>query len=129
MYKEYKAIAEFRIVYIREAHAIDSRRPVPYAVDKGITQHKTYGERCDVAQRLLKDKALSLPTIIDGMDNGVTKAYDAFPNRAFLVRKDGRLGVAAGQGPRGYRPALRETERWLAEYKETGVEPDLPKEE
>ena len=29
LYKAYKAIAEFRIVYIREAHAIDSRRPVP----------------------------------------------------------------------------------------------------
>jgi len=59
------------------------------------------------------------------MDNMVTKAYDAFPNRAFLVRKAGRLGVAAGRGPRGYRPALRETERWLAQYKETGVEPDI----
>ncbi len=127
MYKEYKAIAEFRIVYIREAHASDSSWPVPYAIDKSITQHNSYGERCDVAQRLLKDKALTLPTIIDGMDNRVTKAYDAFPNRAFLVRKDGRLGVAAGRGPRGYRPALSETERWLAQYKETGVEPDLLK--
>jgi hypothetical protein len=125
MYKAYKEIAEFRIVYIREAHASDSSWPVPYATDKGITQHKTYGDRCDVAQRLLKDKGLSLPTIIDAMDNKVTKAYDAFPNRAFLVRKDGRLGVAAGRGPRGYRPALRETERWLAQYKETGVEPDI----
>ena len=59
------------------------------------------------------------------MDNKVNRAYDAFPNRAFVVRKDGRLGVAAARGPRGYRPALREAEAWLAEYKEAGKEPRL----
>ena len=59
----------------------------------------------------------------------MNKAYDAFPNRAFVVRKDGRLGVAAARGPRGYRPALREAEAWLAEYKEAGKEPRLPNNE
>jgi len=99
---------------------------VPYAVEKGITQHKNYGERCSVAQMLVKDKNLSIPAIIEKMDNRVAEAYDAFPNRAFLVRKDGRLGVAAKPGPRGYAPALREVKEWLAQYKTTGKEPQLP---
>ena len=60
------------------------------------------------------------------MDNKVNKAYDAFPNRAFIVRKEGRLDVAAARGPRGHRPALREAEAWLAEYKEVGKEARLP---
>jgi hypothetical protein len=79
MYQDYKDIAEFRIVYIREAHASDSNWPVPYAIEKDITQHKDYGERCSLAQRLVKDEKLSIPTIIDKMDNKVNEAYDAFP--------------------------------------------------
>ena len=126
MYQDYKGIAEFRTVYIKEAHASDSNWPVPYAVEKGITQHKNYGERCSVAHRLVDDEKLSIPTIIDKMDNKVTEAYDAFPNRAFIVRKDGRLGVAAAPGPRGYAPALEEAKKWLAQYKKTGKEPELP---
>jgi len=124
MYQDYKDIAEFRIVYIREAHASDSNWPVPYAIEKGITQHKNYGQRCSVAQRLVKDEKLSIPTIIDKMNNNVNEAYDAFPNRAFVVRKDGRLGVAAKPGPRGYAPALEEAKEWLDQYKKTGKEPE-----
>ena len=37
MYQEFKDIAEFRLVYIREAHAADSNWSVPYAKEKGIT--------------------------------------------------------------------------------------------
>ena len=31
MYQDYKDVADIYIVYIREAHAIDSRRPVAIA--------------------------------------------------------------------------------------------------
>jgi hypothetical protein len=129
LYQDYKDIAEFRIVYISEAHAIDDRRPVPYAIDKGIKEHKTYGERCSVAQRLVDEGKLTIPSVIDKMDNHVDKAYDAHPNRLFLVRKDGKLGVAGGRGPWGWEPSMEQAQKWLAQYKKTGIEPELPKKE
>ena len=101
MYKAYRQIAEFRIVYINEAHAADSRRPVGYAKEKGITEHKNYGERCRVAARMADEESVTIPCIIDNMDNEVNKAYKGWPTRAFLVRKDGKLGVAGERGPRG----------------------------
>ena len=37
MYETYKEVAEFRIVYIREAHAADSDRPNKLAKEKNAT--------------------------------------------------------------------------------------------
>jgi len=126
MYQDYKDVAEFRLIYIKEAHAADGRAPVFYAKELGITEHTDYGERCEVAERLFKEKKLTLPCLIDSMDDVANKAYRAFPDRVFLVRKDGRLAVAAKRGPWGFKPALEETEAWLKQYRETGEEPDLP---
>ena len=101
MYQTYKDIAEVYIVYISEAHAVDDSWPVPYAKDLGIKEHTTYGERCGVADKLTKDKKLTIPCLIDGMDNAVEKRYKGWPDRVFLVRKDGKLGVAGQRGPWG----------------------------
>ena len=126
MYNDYKDMVEFRLVYINEAHASDGSWPVEYAKELGITEHTDYGQRCSVASKLLSDKNLSIPTLIDGMDNKVNQAYKAHPDRIFVVRKDGKLGVAAARGPMGFVPALEETQQWLAEYKKSGKEPALP---
>ncbi|MCH7720524.1 MAG: flagellar FliJ family protein [Planctomycetes bacterium] len=125
MYETYRDIAEFRIVYIHEAHAADSGWSNKFAESKNITEHKTYGQRCSTAQMLVDDKNLTIPTIIDGMDNATSEAYQAHPDRIYLVGKDGKLGVAGRRGPRGFEPGLRTVEKWLAEYKKTGVEPDI----
>lgn len=126
MYQEYKEIAEIYIVYIREAHAADGERPVEYAKELGITEHTTYGQRCETAERLIKDKELSIPCLIDDLDDSVNEAYSAYPDRIFVVRTDGRLAIAAARGPRGFAPALKDARAWLAEYQETGIEPELP---
>jgi hypothetical protein len=128
MYQDYKDIAEFRIVYIREAHAADSDWPVPYAKDKGINNHKDFGARCAVAHSLVKEKKLTIPFIIDNMDNKTNEAYSAWPDRVFLVRTDGRLAVAGNRGPWGFGPAIAEAEEWLAAFKKSGVEPELNRE-
>lgn len=125
MYQQYKDVAEFYIVYISEAHAADDRSPVGYAKDLGIKEHTNYGERCAVATRLQKEKRLTIPCLIDGMDNKVANAYQGWPDRVYLVRKDGRLAVAGKRGPWGFRPAINRANKWLAEYYQTSVEPEL----
>lgn len=126
MFDEYNDIVDFRLVYINEAHASDGSRPVEYAKELGITEHKDYGQRCSVASKLLSDKSMTIPTLIDEMDNKVNQAYKAHPDRIFLVRKDGKLGVAAARGPFGFEPALRKVKDWLVQYKKNGQEPPLP---
>lgn len=125
MYQAYKDIAEFRIVYIKEAHAADSSWPMQVAIEKGINEHKTLEDRCATAEMLLKDKQLTIPCVIDGMDNAANAAYHAWPDRIFVVRTDGRLSVAAGQGPFGFKPGVKAAEKWLAEFRESAAEPAL----
>ena len=120
LYQAYKEIAEFRIVYITEAHAADSNRPVPYAEEKGIVEHTSYEHRCTTAELMMVDERVTIPCIIDRMDNKVNEAYSAWPDRVYVIRTDGRLAVAGSRGPWGFEPAVEETARWLAEFKERG---------
>lgn len=113
LYQSYKDDCEFFIVYIREAHPSDGRRKDPHAEDLKIRNHANYQERCTVATRLMKDKKLTIPCIVDGMDNAVSAKYAAYPDRVFLIDKNGRLAVAGTRGPRGFEPALDDVTDWL----------------
>jgi len=126
IYQAYKDVVAFRLVYVKEAHAADSDWPVPYATEQSINQPTAYGERCELAQKLVDEEKLTIPAIVESMANEVDGDYHAAPTRAFLVRKDGKLGVAGDRGPRGLSPAIEEIEKWLEEYKKTGKEPGLP---
>ena len=117
MYQDYKDIVGFRLVYMREAHSIDSRRPSPVAREKGITEHADYGERCSIARAFLDEQNLTIPAIVDDFDNSVNLAYHAFPDRLFVVKTDGTLAVAGKRGPWGFVPALEETSDWLRKYR------------
>jgi hypothetical protein len=125
MYQKYNAIAEFRMVYIKEAHPADGFWPMPIAKEKGINNHTDYADRCTTAEMLFKDKQLTIPCLIDDMDDTVNKAYAGWPDRIFVVRTDGRLAIAGEMGPRGFKPALVATEKWLAVFSESGQQPDL----
>jgi hypothetical protein len=127
LYQGYKDIAKMYIVYVREAHAADSSWPVEYAKELNITEPKKYEERCTVAERLVAEGKLTIPCLIDGMDNAVNDLHKGNPTRIFLIRKDGKLGVAGSKGPFGLVPSIEATHKWLKEYKESGKEPEIDK--
>lgn len=129
LYKDFNDIAEFRLIYIREAHALDSDRPNHLARSLEIKEHTDMDERCDTAKRLIEDKLLTVPTLIDDMQNSVDTAYSAKPDRIFLVRTDGRLAIAGDRGPRGFEPGLKDVENWLVGFSVTGEEPELSEKE
>lgn len=126
LYQTYHEIAEFRMVYIREAHAADSKWSVDYADDLELLEHVTMTDRCSNAKALIDDKSLTIPCVVDDMENSTNFAYSGWPDRIFVVRTDGRLAVAAKEGPFGFVPALGETEAWLSQLKVEGKEPELP---
>lgn len=117
MFQDYQDVAEFRIVYIREAHAVDSNRPSRPAREMNILEHGNFAERCKTAEMLIKDNELSIPCLIDSMDNQTDAAYSAKPDRAFLVDTSGKLAVAGARGPNGFAPALEDIEDWLIDFR------------
>ena len=76
-----------------------------------------YSERCRVARTLIEEKRLTIPCLIDDMDNGVNELYKGLPTRIFLIREDGTLGVAGSRGPAGLLPAFEEMKVWMKEFR------------
>ena len=70
-----------------------------------VKQPTTYDERQQVAETMCQKLEINIPTLIDGLDDAVNKAYSAPPDRLYLVGKDGRIAYKGGRGPFGFKPA------------------------
>lgn len=69
---------------------------------KSIEQKEDYATVCT------RKLDIHFPTLVDGMDNAVEQAYTVWPDRLYLVGKDGRIAFKGEPGPRGFRPPERE---------------------
>ncbi len=67
-----------------------------------VEDPKSHEERIDVAGECVRELELSLPTLIDDMEDSANKAYAAWPDRIFVIGKNGKVFYAGGIGPRGF---------------------------
>lgn len=106
MWESYGDEVEFLVVYLREAHALDSPSPLGGEDDMPIVEDPiTLAERRAVAQVCMTRLALEpIPAVVDELDDGVGQAYDAHPDRLYLVGRDGRVVYRGGPGPFGFLP-------------------------
>lgn len=96
---------DFYVVYIREAHAIDSRSPSGGGVHPIVEDPRTLLERRDVARTCMTKLELEgLPALVDDIDDSVNAAYAAWPDRLYLIGADGRIAYHGGRGPFGFAP-------------------------
>lgn len=98
-YEKFKDRADFWWIYIREAHAADSKWPADHV---SINQPKSENERHEVAGACSAALDLKIPLLVDDMNDTVNKAYSAWPDRLFILGADGRVAYAGGPGPRGF---------------------------
>jgi hypothetical protein len=105
LYETYKDRVEFYLVYIREAHPTDGRQARANERD-GIlfTQPKTLDERIGVYTKMCEGLSLKLPALIDELDDKVGTAYNALPDRLYLIDKEGKIALQGRPGPRGFKP-------------------------
>lgn len=106
------------MVYICEAHPTNGRQTKANERD-GILfkQPTTLEERTEVADKMCEVLDLKLPAVIDGLDDAVNNAYSAWPDRLYLVGRDGTIAYKGGPGPSGFKPEELKTaiEKELAE--------------
>jgi hypothetical protein len=102
----------FLFVYIREAHPTDEWQ-LDDNVKEGVlfAQATTHGERKTVATACRKALELTMPVIVDEIDDRVDNAWAGWPERIFVVDPAGRVAYAAKQGPWGFKPD--ELRAWL----------------
>jgi hypothetical protein len=65
-------------------------------------QPKTFGDRIAVADACALRLELSIPTLIDDMENSTDRKYYALPDRLYLVGRDGSIAYRGAPGPWGF---------------------------
>jgi len=106
LYAKYRDRAEFLLVYIREAHPEDGwKTPQNERLGIRVLQPKTLQQRVEVAHTCTTKLDIKFPMVIDGMDNNTEQAYAAWPDRLYIVGKDGKIVYKSGPGPAGFKAA------------------------
>jgi hypothetical protein len=87
-----------------------------------VKDPKTIEERREVAKTCREKLELTMPTLVDGMDDAVRTAYNAWPDRLFIVGKDGKVSWRCEVGPKGFSPdgLLAELKRMFPDVKFEG---------
>lgn len=85
---------------MQEAHPTDGWQVESNVQDSVLyRQHQSYGEREEAAQTCTIGLQISMPTVVEEMDNVIDEAYGAATERLYLIGKDGKVVYHGGAGP------------------------------
>ena len=110
LHKDYRDRVAFYIVYIQEAHPIDA-----WQVDNNleddvlVASTVTKDDRLRVAGMCIRNLGIDLPALVDEADNSVERAYTGWPDRLYVIDREGRIDYKSAAGPFGFKPAEVET--------------------
>lgn len=92
-------------MYIREAHPTDGWQVPANQKEKiFVTDPKSLEERQRVAEDFAKQFEVSIPILVDRIDDKVGKAYSASPDRLYVIDAEGKVAYCGEPGPRGFQP-------------------------
>ena len=105
LYDRHRNKVAFFIVYIREAHpeggwvlADNRREEIALADPVSLAERAAAAEACVVRLRT------RIPVLLDDVDDAVALAYGGWPDRLYLIGRDGRVAFQGGRGPDGFKP-------------------------
>ena len=105
MATRYRDQVEFIAVYLREAHPIDGwKMESNERAGIRVAQPKTLAEKCEAAHLCESALSMGIPILVDDLNDSVGRAYSGFPDRLYLIDRDGRVLHKSGRGPFGFRP-------------------------
>ena len=80
---------------------MDSRLPMAFGT---VEDPITIEERRAMALRASRELGLTLPAVVDELDDAVSIAYHGWPERLYLIGGDGHVFYRGGPGPFGFDP-------------------------
>ena len=103
LHDRHGADVAFFIVYIREAHPEDGW-VLEENRDEGIAlaDPTSLDERAEAAQACAVRLRTRIPVLLDDVDDAVALAYGGWPDRLYLIGRDGRVAYQGGEGPFGF---------------------------
>jgi len=111
LFKEFGSKFHFMVIYTLEAHPCGVNSPYANrewtmraswdAAGNPLGQPETYAARMAMARQCVKELGVSIPVLVDSMENAVWCAYGGAPNNAYFIAQDGRISAKHGW----YQPA------------------------
>lgn len=83
-------------------------------VGVSLEQPKNQEQRNLAASACCQALKLTMPLLVDTVEDTVNRAYSGFPDRLYLIDREGKVIYKGGRGPFGYKP--RELEQVLQLY-------------
>jgi type I thyroxine 5'-deiodinase len=106
MYERYRNDAAFFVVYIGEAHPSDAWQLPSNIRDKVVyASPADFEERAELADVCVTRLGIKLPALIDRFDDSTDRAYSGWPDRLYLIARDGRIAYKSNPGPFGFKPS------------------------
>jgi tetratricopeptide (TPR) repeat protein len=107
--EEHKGKLDFRLIYIREAHAgADWQSTINERDGIALEPAKTVEQKREHAQLCLRKLDLPWAAIADGIDGAAEAAYQAWPSRVYIVDRHGRVAFNSRLGELEFQPARME---------------------
>lgn len=72
-----------------------------------LTDPKTLEERRKVAKEFADRLKVSIPVLVDTVDDRVGKAYAGWPDRVYVIDAEGKVRLKGAPGPLGFVPAVK----------------------
>jgi Iodothyronine deiodinase len=95
----------FYVVYILEAHPIDAWQDEDNQKDKiAVASARTEAERCAAAQTCVTKLSIEMPPLVDDLSNSTEKTYTGWPDRLYVIDREGRVTYKSLPGPYGFKP-------------------------
>ena len=105
MYDSYRDRVAFYAVYIQEAHPSDIWQMTSNLRDGVIFRDpRSDAERTGVAESCVRKLGIKFPALVDGIENTVEREYTGWPDRMYLIARDGRVAYKSAPGPYGFKP-------------------------
>ena len=93
------------VVYIQEAHSSDVwQMPVNEKQNVVFAQPKSIEERVGIAESCVRKLNIKLPALIDPIDDRTERAYTGWPDRLYVIDREGRVAYKSRPGPYGFKP-------------------------
>ena len=92
------------MIYIGEAHPSDLWQ-MPNNLKDGVILRSPANEeeRIAVAELCVTKLAIEVPALVDRFDDATERAYTGWPERLYVVNREGRVAYKSKPGPFGFK--------------------------
>ena len=65
---------------------------------------RSMDERAELGQTCVRKLGIKFPAVLDTFDDATERAYTGWPDRLYVIDRDGRIAYKTKPGPFGFNP-------------------------